>query len=233
MAHTDFGSRSRHVAPVARSTRQGRLSCACVTHIPPELVDNPDRLRWNDRYASAGYTPSFTPHPLAELALGGMPLPDGPVLELAAGPSGSALLAAGQGRRVTAVDASDVALGLLAAEARRRRLARLLTVVQADLTGWRPPPGRRYALVLCTGYWDRAVFGVAADVVAVDGLLGWAAFTLAARRDHPRMPADWCLREGEPASLLPPGFTVVSQREVGPEPAVRRQLLARRVTGLP
>jgi hypothetical protein len=199
-----------------------------MTRIPPELADNADRLRWNDRYARAGYTPSFAPHPLAELALG-MPLPAGPVLELAAGPSGSALLAAGQGRRVIAVDASDVALGLLAAEARRRRLARLVTLVHADLTGWQPPPGQRYAMVMCTGYWDRAVFGVATDVVAAGGLLGWEALTLAARRDHPRMPADWCLQAGEPASLLTPGFEVISQRDIGPEPAVRRQLLARRV----
>jgi SAM-dependent methyltransferase len=203
-----------------------------MTHVPPDLADNPDRLRWNDRYASSGYAPSFAPHPLAEQAMG-MPLPDGPVLELAAGPSGSALLAARLGRRVTAVDASDIALGLLAAEARRRRLAHLITLVPADLTHWRPPAGHRYALVLCTGYWDRAVFGPAADVVAAGGLLGWEAFTLAARRDRPRMPSDWCLRAGEPASLLPAGFSVVSERGIGPEQPVRRQLLARRAAGIP
>ena len=199
-----------------------------MTRIPPELADNPDRLRWNDRYARTGYAPSFTPHPLAERALH-MPLPDGPVLELAAGPSGSALLAAGLGRLVTAVDASDVALDLLAGEARRRQLASLVTVVPADLTGWRPPLGGVYALVLCTGYWDRAVFAVAAGAVAAGGLLGWEAFTLAARRDHPGLPADWCLRAGEPASLLPASFEVVSQQGTGPEPTIRRRLLARRV----
>jgi hypothetical protein len=100
--------------------------------------------------------------------------------------------------------------------------------VQADLTWWRPPPGQLYALVLCTGYWDRAVFGVATEVVAAGGLLGCEALTLAARRDHPRMRADWCLQPGEPASLLPLGFEVVSQRDIGPQPAVRRQLVARR-----
>jgi hypothetical protein len=198
-----------------------------MTQVPPELADNADRLRWNDRYARSGYTPSFAPHPLAERALE-MPLPDGPVLELAAGPSGSALLAASLGRRVTVVDASEVALGLLAEEARRRAVAHLITLVQADLTRWTTPPGWPYALALCTGYWDRAVFAVAATSVAASGLLGWEALTLAARRDHPRMPADWCLRTGEPASLLPPGFEVVSQHDVGPEPAMRRRLLARR-----
>ena len=43
-----------------------------------------------------------------------LPLPDGPVADLACGASGSALLAAAAGRLVTAVDVSEVALGLLA-----------------------------------------------------------------------------------------------------------------------
>jgi hypothetical protein len=82
--------------------------------------------------------------------------------------------------------------------------------------------------VLCTGYWDRAVFTEAAGLVAPGGLLAWEALTRAARRAHPRLPAEWCLAPGEPASRLPSGFEVVSQQDVGPEPAVRRRLLARR-----
>jgi SAM-dependent methyltransferase len=197
-----------------------------MAHVPPELAGNPDRLRWNERYDSGRHAPSFAPHPLAELALG-MPLIAGPVLDLACGASGSALLAAERGRRVVAVDVSEVALGLLAAEARRRHLGQLISVVQADLPTWQPA-STEYALVLCTGYWDRAVFAVAAGLVAPGGLLAWQALTQAARRDHPRLPAEWCLAAGEPASLLPPGFEVVSQHDVGPEPAVRRRLLARR-----
>ena len=80
-----------------------------------------------------------------------------PVADLACGPSGSALLAAEQGRRVTAVDVSEVALGLLGAEARRRGLDHLITLVHADLSGWAPEP-RSYALVLAIGFWDAAVF---------------------------------------------------------------------------
>ncbi len=198
-----------------------------MAQVPPELGDNPDRLRWNARYTSAGYTASFMPHPLAELALA-MPPPDGPVLELAAGPSGSALLAAERGRHVTAIDASDVALSLLAAQARRRHLEQLIATVQADLTTWQPPPGV-YALVLCTGYWDRAVFAVAAGLVAPGGLIAWEALTRAARRAHPSLPAEWCLAPGEPESLLPPGFEVVSRLDPGAEATVRRRLLACRV----
>jgi SAM-dependent methyltransferase len=197
-----------------------------MAHVSPELADNPDRLRWNGRYGSGGDAPSFAPHPLAELALG-MPLIAGSVLELACGPSGSALFAAERGRSVAAVDVSDVALGLLIAEARRRQLDQLISAVQADLTTWQPAP-EVYALVLCTGYWDRAVFAVATGLVIPGGLLAWEALTQAGRRAHPRLPAQWCLAPGEPASRLPPGLEVVSQHDVGPEPAVRRRLLARR-----
>jgi hypothetical protein len=195
--------------------------------IPPELAGNPDRLKWNARY-SGGFTPSFTPHPLAQEALA-LPMPDGPVLELACGPSGSALLAAAGGRPVTAVDASDVGLGLLASEAGRRGLDGLFTLVLADLGNWRPTAAA-FSLVLCTGYWDRVVFEYATTAVGEGGLLGWEALTEAARRGRPHLPAEWCVGPGEPASLLPPGFTVLSQQDAGPEPPPRRRLIARRQT---
>ena len=183
--------------------------------------DQPDRIKWNARYA-AGFVPSFTPHPLAVQALS-MDLPPGPMADLACGPSGSALLAAANGRQVTAVDVSEVALRLLGDEARRRGLDRLITLVHADLSAWWPDP-RSYAVILCTGFWASAVFTAAADAVAPGGLLGWEAFTAQARRSRPRLPADWCLAPGEPASLLPPDFTLLDQQERGQ----KRQLLARR-----
>lgn len=176
------------------------------------------RIKWNSRHAEHA---SFVPHPLAERALA-RPLPPGPVLDLACGTSGSALLAAAAGRRVTAVDVSDVALGLLAGEARRRGLGDLITPVQADLTSWRPPGG--FALVLCTGYWDRALFGPAAGAVLPGGALGWEAFTVRVRDERPHVPAEWCLAADEPAALLPDGFSVLEVTE----PTVKRRLLASR-----
>ena len=97
-----------------------------------ELVadDHPDRIRWNARYAG-GDPPSFLPPALTVRALA-MDLPDGPVADLACGPSGSALLAAASGRPVTAVDVSDVALRMLGDEARRRGLGHLITPVYAE-----------------------------------------------------------------------------------------------------
>ncbi|MDL4817769.1 class I SAM-dependent DNA methyltransferase [Actinomadura opuntiae] len=194
--------------------------------VPAELAGHPDRLRWNAKYESAP-EPSFAPHPLAVRALEAAPggaLPDGPVLDLACGQSGSALLAAREGRRVTAVDVSEVALGRLGAQARRRGLDGLITLVQQDLGAWRPGAAR-YALVLCTGFWDRAVFGRAAAAVAPGGLLAWEALTARARAGRDTPPADWCVGEGEPASLLPGGFAVLEQDDV---PGGRkRRLLAR------
>ena len=185
--------------------------------------DHADRIRWNAKWA-AGSVPSFTPHPLAMRALA-LGLPDGPVADLACGPSGTALLAAEQGRRVTAVDVSEVALGLLGDEARRRGLGGLVRLVHADLSAWSPGP-RSYALVLCTGFWDTAVFATAVGAVADGGLLAWEAFTTEARRARPGLPPQWCLAPGEPASLLPPGFTLIGQSDLtGGE---RRQMLARR-----
>jgi SAM-dependent methyltransferase len=192
----------------------------------PGPAGHPDQVRWNARYG-AGFEASFEPHPLAVRALS-LPLPGGPVADLACGPSGSALLAAAAGRRVTAVDVSEVALGLLAEQARRRGLGDLISLVHADLATWRPEPGG-YALVLGTGYWDRAVFAVAARAVAPGGALGWEAFTADARRVRPGLCADWCLEPGEPASLLPAGYAVLGQHDLpGSEHGTKRRLLARR-----
>ena len=187
---------------------------------------HPDRLRWNARYAG-GFVPSFSPHPLAVRALA-MDLPDGPVADLACGASGTALLAAARGRRVTAVDISELALGMLGDEARRRGLEHLVTLIHADLAAW-PLKPRSQALVLCTGFWARDVFIAAAGAVMAGGLLGWEAFTAEARRTRPDLSPDWCLAPGEPASLLPAGFTVLDQHDV-PDRQVpaRRQFLARR-----
>ena len=185
--------------------------------------DQPDRIGWNARYAG-GSVPSFRPHPLAVRALALDP-PDGPVADLACGPSGAALLAAAQGRRVIAVDVSDVALGLLRDEAGCRGLGDLITLVHADLFAWAPEP-RSHALVLCTGFWAASVFAAAASGVADGGVLAWEAYTDDARRTRPGLPPEWCLAPGEPASLLPPEFSVLDQSEIPGRD--RRRLLARR-----
>lgn len=195
-----------------------------MVRVNSDLADLPDRLRWNEKYRG-GVIPSFQPHPLAEQALG-LAMPPGPALDLACGPSGSALLIAAAGRRVVAVDASDVALDLLSAEAARRGVSSLLTIVHDDLARWRPESPAGWALVLCTGYWDRDLFAAAAAVLAPGGLIGWEALTQAARRWRPAPPPQWCLEEGQPASLLPAGYLVIEQHDL--PGGAKRRLLARR-----
>lgn len=214
----------RNAAPAGhrgiRVTPDTMAGAASIEGVPRE-----DRERWNARYRD-GFVPSFEPHPLAvravELGLG-----DGPAADLACGPSGSALYIAASGHRVIAVDVSEVALGMLSTEAHRRGLATLITAVQGDLSAWRHAPGTGLVLVLCTGFWDASVFGAAVTAVAAGGLIAWEAFTEQARRTRPEHPLEWCLRDGEPASLLPASFTVIEQSDVA---GFRRRLLARRAS---
>ncbi|MBI3183263.1 MAG: class I SAM-dependent methyltransferase [Myxococcales bacterium] len=188
-------------------------------------ADHPDRVKWNERYSAA--RPGFEPHPLVEQALEAG-LPEGPVLELACGASGSALALAESGRDVVALDVSDVALGLLEAEARRRGLPRI-TLRQVDLRAMEPDAlGGGFALVLCTRYWEPSVFSAASTAVAPGGILAWEAFTPEQLRRRPDFREEWCVRPGEPASLLPPGWGVLSQRDLDDGRSFVRRLLARR-----
>lgn len=89
----------------------------------PALREHPNRVDWNARYERAGSAHApFAPVPwLADVLRAGVP--DGPVLELASGRSGTALALAAHGRQVTAIDVSDVALLQLDSEAVRRGVA--------------------------------------------------------------------------------------------------------------
>lgn len=100
------------------------------------LADHPDRIRWNAKYECADPTEAvFAPISwLGDVLQFGVP--EGPVLELACGRSGTALGLAAAGRCVTAIDVSDTALVQLELEATRRELADRLTLVHADLCSW-------------------------------------------------------------------------------------------------
>jgi SAM-dependent methyltransferase len=189
--------------------------------MPPGLHAHPDRLRWNERYAGA--PPTFEPHPLARTAMTAG-LPDGPVLELACGRSGSALLLAEAGRRVTAVDISDLALTQLAAEARRRGLADRIECIEADIAS-RDHGQERYALVLATHFWDPAAFAAACRAVMPAGLLCWEALAADPKADGAAQP--WRVVHGDLSSQLPRRFTVLEERLVVSGGKRSTRLLAR------
>lgn len=191
--------------------------------VPAELREHPDRLRWNARHGSA--EPSFQPHPLVSAALAAG-LPDGPVLELACGRSGSALELAAAGRGVVAVDVSDVALSQLAAEADRRGLAARIACVLADVPSY--DAGReRFALVLATYFWDAAAFRAGCAAVLPGGLLGWEARSPGP--DGPGRP--WLVVHGTLSAQLPERFDVLDERPVVTAAHRSTRLLARAAAG--
>lgn len=192
--------------------------------MPPGLPAHPDRLRWNERYAGA--PPTFEPHPLARAAITAG-LPDGPVLELACGRSGSALLLADARWRVTAVDISDVALSQLSAEAGHRGVAAWIERVLADAASY-DPGEERFALVLATYFWDPAAFTTACTAVMPGGLLGWEA--LSTEPEAEGSAHRWRIRHGELSSRLPQRFAVLDERAIVSGHKRSTRLLARAVS---
>ena len=102
--------------------------------------------------------------------------------------------------------------------------------MHADSAYFRHPDPAGYSLVLCTGFWDPAVFAVAARAVAPGGVLGWEAFTKAARQARPTLnpacaPRSWRACHPCYQGLL----RVLTQHDVpNPGHGDRRRLLARR-----
>ena len=195
---------------------------------PLSLEDHPDRLKWNRRYREPKRLLTRETCPLYEQAVS-LGYPDGPVLELAAGMSAQALAQADAGREVLAVDISNVALDHLRSVAKEHGLASRLTCVEADLNTWRPPAGRRYALVICAMYWEEAVFDYAWPAVCEGGILAWQSFTLDHLRYRPSQNPDWCFKANEPASRLPDClFKVLHEEDVDEGHRVIRRMVARR-----
>ncbi|SVB20031.1 uncharacterized protein METZ01_LOCUS172885 [marine metagenome] len=185
-----------------------------------------DQRKWNERYRTESQLRRFDPSPVFEEAMAAG-IPDGSVMELACGVSGNALALAMGGREVLAVDVSDVALGQLQAEAQARGVSDRINCVQTDLAMWRPPEDRRFALVLCVMYWDRTVFQYAWPAVQEGGLIAWQAFNTDQVKYRPIIQPKFCLQCGEPASLLPEGFTMVSEHDVDDGHRAVRRLIAR------
>lgn len=148
----------------------------------------------------------------------------GEVLDVAAGGGRHALLFAGRGHPVTAVDRDAAAL---------RELARkhpLLTVVQADLESapW-PFAGRTFAAVVVGNYLWRPLLGPIVGCVAPGGVLLYETFAVGHERfGRPRNP-DFLLRPGELLDAVRGQLEVreYAHGEVGEPPcAVRQRLCA-------
>jgi SAM-dependent methyltransferase len=139
-------------------------------HPLPAQTD-PERARWNRRYASADRHATPIPNQFLVAEVRGMA--PGRALDLACGAGRNAVWLAEQGWRVTAVDFSDVGLGL----ARDLARARGVTVdwIEADVVAW-APGSAAYDLV-CVLYLQlpapdrRSVLRHAVDALAPGGTL--------------------------------------------------------------
>nr|VFJ87013.1 MAG: Methyltransferase domain-containing protein [Candidatus Kentron sp. LFY] len=195
------------------------------------MNDNPegrfDRDKWNKKYrrkAIADFPPSALFRAFSE-RIPFADIPKGDVLELACGLSGTALAFARRGRKVLAVDVSDVGMARLADEARKQGLDDLIEPVTDDLVTW-IPSRRDFALVICSLYWDKRVFGYAHELVKPQGYLAWEGFSPLCKKY--RSDSKYVMGEDEPLSLLPASFTVIEHRDVdNGGSTVSRRLIAR------
>jgi tellurite methyltransferase len=168
-------------------------------------------------------------------------LPTGPALDIACGTGRHALLLAGRGQHVTAVDFSSVALDTLEVRARSadapvRRGESLhkagrpqkggVELIHADLQRITLPE-RCYDLILCIQYLQRDLFPQMARALRPNGVLLMETFTQAQLEfaGGPRNPA-YLLEPGELREAFPE-LRVLFYRELRAEQGIA-SLLARR-----
>ncbi|CAN5525330.1 hypothetical protein BH20ACT18_BH20ACT18_09150 [soil metagenome] len=100
--------------------------------------------------------------------------PRGPALDVACGLGRHAMMLAGMGFIVDALDVSDTALEAVDAQARRRGRAIHTKRVDLRTDDWRPE--RAYQIVVDTYFLERSLFGRLADALAPGGLLFFETF---------------------------------------------------------
>ena len=136
----------------------------------------------------------------------------GTVLDVACGRGRHALLLAGAGFDVHAVDRNPDAIAFLRATAERLRLS--LTAGVVDLEGDTPPDlgTGEYDAIFVFNYLHRPLMPALRAALKPGGRLFYETFTARqAERGHPKNP-DFLLKDGELAQLVEP-LTVLRSRE--------------------
>ena len=123
--------------------------------------------KWNQRYR-AGDQGLETPAPLVVEFAGS--LQPGSALDLASGPGRNALYLAERGWRVTAVDGSAVAIDLLHARARERKLSIDASLVDLEAGEFEVEPAS-FDLVLSCYYLQRSLIPRMKDALRPSGLV--------------------------------------------------------------
>ena len=184
---------------------------------------------WNAKYQAAAEEPPAEPAGFVRELLPLLPL--GPALDLACGTGRHTLLLASRQQAVTAVDSSEVALGILEERARAlryelsrvkvlaRRLAQTakrqqgIQLWQADLERLDLPP-QVFSLVICVNYLQRSLFAQMERTLIPGGMLLVETYTVAQLdfAGGPRNP-NYLLERGELRTAFP-GLRTLFYREL-------------------
>ena len=130
-----------------------------------------DRHRWNERHAAtpaptAGAPDAFEHWP--ELA--SMLPTTGRCVDIACGSGAVTLWLARRGLRVTALDVSDVAIGLLESQATLDGLSARIDARTVDLDDGLPAELTELDLIVCQRFRDRTLYRPMIDRLAIGGL---------------------------------------------------------------
>ena len=170
---------------------------------------------WDARHREAAQNSPAEP---ASIVSEWLPLlPRGPALDLACGTGRHALLLAGRGQSVTAVDWSGTAVDILENRARKANLhvsradaaaladsrTRGIRLVQANLEDIQLPD-RAFSLILCLHYLQRSLLSQMAHTLQPGGMLLFETYTRAQLNysGGPRNPA-YLLEPGELRTTFP------------------------------
>jgi SAM-dependent methyltransferase len=199
---------------------------ATRTESTATTADEPDRTRWNRKYAAGEGPAHFRPKPFLmeqdDLLAGDQ------ALDVACGFGGNALYLAERGYQVDAVDVSDVALAQARAEAGRRGLQEAIAFVQADLDQWPVPPAR-YDLIVVFYYLNRGLMPRLARGLRPGGLLFQANHNQRFLTVRPDFDPDYLLAVGELRQMaLDAGLEVVYYADGTADRDANARLIARR-----
>ncbi len=148
--------------------------------------------------------------------------PRGPALDVGCGLGRHAMMLAGMGFTVDALDVSDTALESLDAQARRRGRAIHTKRVDLRTDDWRPE--RAYQVVVDTYFLERPLLPRLAEALASGGLLFFETFM----EGQPDCNPEYLVAPGELRSAFP-GLEVLDAREGNvDERRVLSSLVARR-----
>jgi tellurite methyltransferase len=180
---------------------------------------------WDARHREAAQNPPAEP---ASIVLEWLPLlPRGPALDLACGAGRHALLLAGRGQFVNAVDWSGTALDILENRARKAKLevsraggastagsqTHGIRLIQANLEDIQLPEAL-FSLILCLQYLQRSILPQMARALRPGGVLVFETFTRAQLNysGGPRRP-EYLLESGELRTAFP-GLHTLFYREL-------------------